>query len=161
MYIKQQQQIKRFLKKKNKNKVKLFSKKILRKRRKSWKKIRWEQRLLTDEKKQVLTNTKKKKKIRKKDLYKKLLKKSKQKIHYTNLYLLNAFLNRQGKIKSRKITKISIFEQKKIASLIKKARNFGLIPFITEVKKQLQTKWQKRYNKIKAEKLKRKTNKKG
>lgn len=93
-------------------------------------------------------------------MYKKLLKKSKQKIHYTNLYLLNAFLTRQGKIKSRKITKISIFEQKKIASLIKKARNFGLIPFIAEVKKQLQTKWQKRYNKIKAEKLKRKNTKK-
>jgi ribosomal protein S18 len=156
MYIKQQQQIKRFLKKKNKNKVKLFSKKILRKRRKSWKRIRWEQRLITDQRKVLLGKTKKKKKIRKKDLYKKLLKKSKQKIHYTNFYLLNAFLTREGKIKSRKITKISIFEQKLISNLIQKARNFGLIPFIAEVKKELKTKWQKRYNKNKTNKGKKK-----
>lgn len=160
MYTKQQQQIKRFLKKKNRKKVKLFSKKISKKRTKSWKKIRWEQRLLTPEKKLLLAKINKKKKIRKKDLYKKLLKRSKQKMHYTNLYLLNAFISRQGRIKSRKITKISIFEQKKIANLIKKARCFGLIPFLSEVKKPLETKWQKRYNKMKAERLKRKNNKK-
>jgi len=71
MYIKQQQQIKRFLKKKNKNKVKLFSKKILRKRRKSWKRIRWEQRLITDQRKVILGKNKKKKKKQKKKKKKK------------------------------------------------------------------------------------------
>jgi len=69
---------------------------------------------------------------------------------------LNAFLTREGKIKSRKITKISIFEQKLISNLIQKARNFGLIPFIAEVKKELKTKWQKRYNKNKTNKGKKK-----
>lgn len=151
MYLKQQQQIKRLIKKKLKKKVKIFSKKILRKRTKSWKKIRWQQRLISNEVKNYFK--KKKKKIKKRNLYKRFLRKAKKNFHFTNLYLLNAFLTRDGRIKSRKLTGISVFKQKRLSNLIQKARNFGLIPFVTSITKILQTRWQKRQQKLKQEKL--------
>lgn len=156
MFIKQQQQIKRLLKKQKKKNLKVFSKKILKKKTKSWKKIRWQQRLITDEKKIVFAKKKRAVKLSKSDLYQKLLKKIRKNFHFTNFYLLNAFLTRSAKIKSRNVTKLSVVQQKQISGLIHKARNFGLIPFVSSVSKVLQTKWQKRQQKLKREKLKKK-----
>lgn len=156
MFIKQQQQIKRLLKKQNKKNLKIFSKKIVRKKTKSWQKIRWEQRLVTAERKNFFAKQKKIAKFPKSDLYQKLLKKIKANFHFTNFYLLNAFLTRSGKIKSRNITKLTVIQQKRISRLVQKARNFGLIPFVSSVSKVLQSKWQKRQQKLKNERLKKK-----
>ena len=80
------------------------------------------------------SNTSKPKRIRKSLQYILLLKKFDNVIDYTNLKLLEAFLTKYGKIRSRRKTRISIQQQKQISKAIRKARAVGLIPFTCDVK---------------------------
>jgi ribosomal protein S18 len=57
-----------------------------------------------------------------------ILKKSDSIIDYKNIKLLKAFLNKYGKIKSRRKTKVSIQEQRRLSKAIRKARYYGLFP---------------------------------
>lgn len=63
-----------------------------------------------------------------------LLKKFDNVIDYKNVKLLKAFLNKYGKIRPRRKTRINIQEQRAIAKSIRKARAFSLIPFTFDVK---------------------------
>ena len=80
------------------------------------------------------SKTKKPKKIRKSLQYLLLLKKFKNRIDYKNVKLLKAFLNKYGKIRPRRKTRISVQKQHAIAHAIKKSRAFKLIPFTCDVK---------------------------
>lgn len=51
-----------------------------------------------------------------------------------NTLILKAFLTKFGKIKSRRKTRISPQDQRKVSNLIKKARSFQLIPCLSLVK---------------------------
>jgi ribosomal protein S18 len=62
-------------------------------------------------------------------LYKKFLNLQRDKFHFCNIELLNMFLTNKSKIKPRLLTKIPILAHKKIENFIKKARNFGVIPY--------------------------------
>lgn len=102
----------------------------------------WKQRLverrLPTKHLQIGEKIRKKSKAFKKSLLyifflKKLLRKGKQQIAYTNLPLLKVFLTKYAKIKSRRKTHISLQQQKHIAKSIKRARVVGLLPFITRV----------------------------
>jgi small subunit ribosomal protein S18 len=73
------------------------------------------------------------KKIKKSLQYLLLLKKFDDLIDYKNVKLLKAFLNKYGKIRSRRKTRVSIQKQKLIAKAIKKSRVVGLIPFVCDV----------------------------
>lgn len=79
------------------------------------------------------TKITKPKKIKKSLQYLLILKKFNNVIDYKNIKLLKAFLNKYGKIRSRRKTRISIQTQKKIAKAIRKSRSFGLIPFTCNV----------------------------
>lgn len=52
----------------------------------------------------------------------------KYKISYTNIALLKLFLNKHGKIRPRRITKLALKQQRQIAKEIRKARALGIIP---------------------------------
>lgn len=73
-------------------------------------------------------------KIRRSLQYILLLKKFNNVIDYKNVKLLKAFLNKYGKIRPRRKTRINIQKQRLISKSIRKARAFGLIPFICDVK---------------------------
>ena len=51
-------------------------------------------------------------------------------LDYKNIKVLNNFINDQGKIMPRRMTGLTSKQQKKIASLIKKARIVSLLPFV-------------------------------
>lgn len=53
---------------------------------------------------------------------------------FRELPLLQAFISKYGKIKSRRKTRITPKIQRKISRLIKQARAFGLIPYTCDVK---------------------------
>ena len=53
-------------------------------------------------------------------------------IDYKNLPLLRQFISSEGKILSRRLTKLKAKEQRKIASAIKTARVAGLLTFINQ-----------------------------
>ena len=55
-------------------------------------------------------------------------------IDFKNIRLLKAFLTKNGKIRPRRKTRISVQYQRAIAKSIRKARAFGLIPFSIDVK---------------------------
>jgi small subunit ribosomal protein S18 len=74
------------------------------------------------------------KKIKKSLQYLLLLKKFHHVIDYKNIKLLKAFLNKYGKIRPRRKTRISVQNQHKIAKAIRKSRALKLIPFICDVK---------------------------
>nr|YP_009545197.1 ribosomal protein S18 [Synura uvella]AYO28351.1 ribosomal protein S18 [Synura uvella] len=76
----------------------------------------------------------KQKKIKKSLQYLLLLKKFNNIIDYKNIKLLKAFLNKYGKIRPRRKTRITLQKQHKIAKAIRKSRALGLIPFICDVK---------------------------
>lgn len=83
------------------------------------------------------SNTKKtikSKKIKKSLQYLLLLKKFDNIIDYKNIKLLKAFLTKYGKIKARRKTRVCIQDQRKISKAIRKARAFGIIPFVCDVK---------------------------
>jgi len=74
------------------------------------------------------------KRIRKSLQYLLILKKFDNIIEYTNVKLLLVFLNRYGKIKPRRKTRLSMQQQRKIAKAIRKARALKLLPYVCDVK---------------------------
>ena len=74
------------------------------------------------------------KKLKKSLQYILLLKKFNNIIDYKNIKLLKAFLNKYGKIRSRRKTRVPVQKQRAVAKAIRKARSFGLIPFVCDVK---------------------------
>lgn len=72
--------------------------------------------------------------IRKSLQYILLLKKFHNVIDYKNVKLLTAFLNKYGKIRPRRKTRVTVQRQKAVAHAIRKARAFGLIPFTCDLK---------------------------
>lgn len=74
------------------------------------------------------------KKIKKSLQYLLLLKKFNNTIDYKNIRLLKAFLNKYGKIKPRRKTRLNVQKQREIAKAIRKSRALGLIPFTCDIK---------------------------
>jgi ribosomal protein S18 len=75
-----------------------------------------------------------KKKQKKRSLqYVSLLKKFNNIVDFTNIKLLKGFLNKFGKIKARRKTKLKVQNHKKITKAIKRARSFGIIPYSCNV----------------------------
>jgi len=74
------------------------------------------------------------KKVKKTLQYLLLLRKFNNIIDYKNIKLLKAFLNKYGKIRSRRKTRISIKKQRAISKAIRKSRALGLIPFTCDLK---------------------------
>ena len=95
----------------------------------SAKRTNWNQSLNSTLKKSI-----KPKKIKKSLQYLLLLKKFNNVIDYKNIKLLKAFLNKYGKIRSRRKTRIDIQKQRAVAKAIRKARAVGLIPFVCDVR---------------------------
>ncbi len=54
-----------------------------------------------------------------------------QKIDYKDIDLLTLFISEQGKILPRRVTGVTVQQQKKLAKAIKQARILALFPFIT------------------------------
>lgn len=75
-------------------------------------------------------------------------------IDYKNIDLLHSFLNRQGKIRPRRSTKLTLKQQRKLAKSVKQARFLNLLPFV--VNNVVKAKLKKKYNKKKI--LKKKSN---
>jgi small subunit ribosomal protein S18 len=63
-----------------------------------------------------------------------VLKKFDNVVDYKNIKLLKAFLNKYGKIRPRRKTRISVQQQRLISKAIRKSRAYGLIPFTCDVK---------------------------
>jgi len=93
------------------------------------KRTNWNQSLRSATKKVNKT-----KKVKKSLQYLLLLKKFNNEIDYKNIKLLKAFLTKYGKIRSRRKTRINVQKQRKVAKAIRKARAFGIIPFVCDVK---------------------------
>lgn len=53
-------------------------------------------------------------------------------IDYKDIDTLNKFITERGKILPRRITGVSSFHQKRLASAIKRARHMALLPFVGE-----------------------------
>lgn len=51
-------------------------------------------------------------------------------LDYKDIDVLRKFINDQGKILSRKSTKLNARQQKKLAKAIKQARTISLLPFL-------------------------------
>lgn len=75
-----------------------------------------------------------KKRVRKSLQYLLILKKFDNVIDYKNVKLLSAFLNRYGKIKPRRKTRLSVQKQRAIAKAIRKARALKILPPVCDVK---------------------------
>lgn len=54
-------------------------------------------------------------------------------IDYKDTDTLNKFITERGKILPRRITGVSAYHQKRLASAIKRARHMALLPFVAEV----------------------------
>jgi len=54
-----------------------------------------------------------------------------QKIDYKDIDLLKLFITEQGKILPRRVTGVTVQQQKKISKAIKRARVLSLLPFVT------------------------------
>lgn len=94
------------------------------------KRINWNQSLRS---KTSTGKTTKPKKIKKSLQYLLILKKFNNVVDYKNIKLLRAFLNKYGKIRPRRKTKMNVKKQKRISKAIRKSRAFGLIPFTCNV----------------------------
>ena len=55
---------------------------------------------------------------------------SNQKIDYKDIDLLSLFLTEHGKILPRRVTGLTLQQQKKLSKAVKRARILGLLPFI-------------------------------
>jgi len=55
---------------------------------------------------------------------------SMQHINYKNILLLRKFINPEGKILPKRLTKVKTKQQKKICKAIKNARISGFLPFV-------------------------------
>ncbi len=51
-------------------------------------------------------------------------------IDYKDVALLRKFISDRGKIRSRRITGVTVQEQRKIAAAIKNAREMALLPYL-------------------------------
>ena len=60
-------------------------------------------------------------------------------IDYKNPEFLKKFLNEQGKILPRRLTGTSAKYQRKLSQAIKRARQLALLPYVTDLLKQLTT----------------------
>jgi small subunit ribosomal protein S18 len=94
----------------------------------SSKRNNWNQSLRTSKISQKPT------KVRKSLQYLLILKKFDNVVDYKNVKLLSAFLNKYGKIKPRRKTRLSIQQQRSVAKAIRKARDLKLLPFVYDVK---------------------------
>lgn len=56
------------------------------------------------------------------------------KIDYKDVALLRKFISDRGKIRSRRITGVTVQQQHKIANAIKNAREMALLPYSTSVR---------------------------
>ena len=54
-----------------------------------------------------------------------------QKIDYTNIEFLTLFITEQGKILPRRVTGVTIQQQRKLAKAIKRARILSLFSFVS------------------------------
>lgn len=54
-------------------------------------------------------------------------------IDYKDITTLTKFITERGKILPRRITGVSAYHQKLLASAIKRARHMALLPFVAEV----------------------------
>jgi small subunit ribosomal protein S18 len=71
-------------------------------------------------------------------------------IDYKNIDLLHSFLSRQGKIRPRRSTKLTLKQQRQLARSVKQARILNLMPFVVNnvVKAKYKKKpIKKKYNK--------------
>lgn len=68
-------------------------------------------------------------------------------IDYKNIDLLHSFLSRQGKIRPRRSTKLTLKQQRQLARAVKQARIFNLLPFV--VNNIVKPKYKKKPNKRK------------
>jgi small subunit ribosomal protein S18 len=68
-------------------------------------------------------------------------------IDYKNIDLLHSFLSRQGKIRPRRSTKLTLKQQRQLAKSVKQARIFNLLPFV--VNNVVKAKYKKKHNKKK------------
>nr|YP_009403488.1 ribosomal protein S18 [Downingia elegans]ASA34681.1 ribosomal protein S18 [Downingia elegans] len=75
--------------------------------------------------------------------------KSGDRIEYRNISLISKFISEQGKMLSRRVTKVTLKQQRLMTRAIKQARILSLLPFITNAKpgqkNQLSTKVRKKY----------------
>lgn len=55
-----------------------------------------------------------------------------QKIDYKDIDLLKLFINEQGKILPRRLTGITVQQQRQLAKSIKRARILSLLPFVAK-----------------------------
>jgi len=83
---------------------------------------------------QTLKSASKPLKIKKSLQYILLLKKFNNLIDYKNIKVLRAFLTKYGKIRPRRKTRVTVQNQRLVSKSIRKARAYGLIPFICDVK---------------------------
>nr|WRW11001.1 ribosomal protein S18 [Aeginetia sinensis] len=56
-------------------------------------------------------------------------------IYYSNISLISQYISEQGKILSRRVTKLTLKQQRLINIAIKQARILSLLPFINNDKK--------------------------
>jgi len=96
------------------------------------KRTNWNQSLRSTS--SVSGKSNKPKKLKKSLQYLLLLKKFNNLIDYKNIRLLKAFLNKYGKIKPRRKTRVSVQSQRAISKAIRKSRALGLIPFTCDIK---------------------------
>ena len=54
-----------------------------------------------------------------------------EKVDYKDINLLRQFISDRGKIRSRRITGVTVQEQREIAKAIKNAREMALLPYAT------------------------------
>ena len=52
-----------------------------------------------------------------------------EQIHYKNIEILSQFLDRQGRILSRRKTRVSAKKQRRLKTAIKQARHLALLPY--------------------------------
>ncbi|MCR8612983.1 MAG: 30S ribosomal protein S18 [Mycoplasma sp.] len=57
-------------------------------------------------------------------------------IDYKNVELLENFINNQGKILPRRMTRLTAFEQRQLSTAIKRARIMALLPFVKEKRRK-------------------------
>lgn len=58
--------------------------------------------------------------------------KSKREYHFTDIEVLNKYLDDQKRILPRRITELSIKNQRKLTKMVKQARILGLLPFVVQ-----------------------------
>nr|YP_010334410.1 ribosomal protein S18 [Bignonia magnifica]YP_010334478.1 ribosomal protein S18 [Bignonia magnifica]UNH90389.1 ribosomal protein S18 [Bignonia magnifica]UNH90390.1 ribosomal protein S18 [Bignonia magnifica] len=87
-----------------------------------------------DKSKRPFLKKKKKKRSFRKPLF------SGDRIHYKNISLINRFISQQGKILPRRVTKLTLKQQRLVTKAIKIARILVLLPFCNNEQKLKRTK---------------------